>query len=120
MYLSPCFVSLAHFGRPNGALNPPCIVASAVAGAGVETVVPPLPTPPAVYSIICPRRETEKHRSPSMYGAHAHARNTQRNSNGGPNHFRQHHREFRCNCSLFDDGQKKYGDRVAPTVRYMI
>ena len=47
----------------NGALNPPRIVASAtysrghasVAGVGVETAVPSLPTPPAVYSIICLR-----------------------------------------------------------------
>ena len=64
---------------------------------------PPLPTPPAVYSIICLRRETEKHRSPSMYGAHAHASNMQGSSNSNPNHFDQPHCEFRCDCSLFDD-----------------
>jgi len=41
----------------NGALNPPRIVASA--GVGVETVVPPLPTPP---SIVCLRRAIENHK----------------------------------------------------------
>ena len=45
----------------NGALSPPRVVASAVASVGVETVVPPLPTSPAVYPIICLRRAIEKH-----------------------------------------------------------
>ena len=60
----------------NGALNPPRIVASAthsrgpvpVAGVGVETVVRPLPTPVAVYSIICLRQTSEKGRLLSTYG----------------------------------------------------
>ena len=103
---SPCISTYS-----NGALNSPSIVASAVAGVGAETVVPPLPTPPAVYSIVCPRRAIEKHRSPSMYGAQAHASSMQRNSNSSPNHFRQHHCECRCDCSLFD-GRQMYGDEV--------
>ena len=100
----------------NGALNPPRVVASAVASVGVETVVPPLPTLPAVYPIIYLRPAIEKHRSPNMYGAHAHASNTQRNSNSNsnsnPNHFHQHHCECRWDCSLFDDRQM-YGDEVS-------
>ena len=96
----------------NSALNPPHIAAFAVTGVGVETVVPPLPTPPAVCSIICPWQATEKHRSPSMYGAHAHASSTQRNSDSSPNHFHRHHCECLCDCSLFDDRQK-YGDEVS-------
>jgi len=54
----------------NGALNPPRIVASAVAGVGVETVVPPLPTPPAVYG---GRQKNTDHRSCT---AHAHTSTT--------------------------------------------
>ena len=107
----------------NGALNPPRVVASAVASVGVETVVPPPPTPPAVYSIICLRRATEKHRSLSMYGAHARVSNTQRNSNSNSNlnHFHQHHCECRCDCSLFVDRQM-YGDEVsaACTLHYLM
>src|SRR5258706_16438665 len=55
----------------NGALNPPRIVASAVAGVGVETVVPPLPTPPAVYSIIR-LRGRQKNTDHRACTAHAH------------------------------------------------
>ena len=77
MCLSPCSIltcplrqtqsyAFSHFISPysNDALSPPRIVASAthsrghvsVVGVGVETVVPPLPTPAAVYSIISLRR----------------------------------------------------------------
>src|SRR5258706_16415344 len=65
----PCFVSTCPLWQTQYcaslifqcALNPPRIIAPAthsrghvsVAGVGVETVIPPLPTPPAVYSIIC-------------------------------------------------------------------
>src|SRR5258706_8431974 len=53
----------------NGALNPPRIVASAVAGVGVETVVPPLPTPPAVYG---GRQKNINHPDHRACTAHAH------------------------------------------------
>ena len=94
----------------NGALNPPRIVASttysrgnvSVAGVGVETVVPPLPTPPAVYSIICLRQTTEKVRSPSTHGARTHASDSQLNINSSPNHFHQHHCE--CCCDFHPSG----------------
>ena len=73
----------------NGALNPPRIVASAtcsrgrvcVTGVGIETVVPPLPTPPAVYLSTSNDR---KSRPPSTHGARAHTNNSQRNSNSSP------------------------------------
>src|SRR5258706_2578720 len=71
----------------NGALNPPRIVASAVGGVGVETVVPPLPTPPAVYSIIRLRRAAEKHKAPHMYRARAHARQSPTHNNSQPPHL---------------------------------
>src|SRR5258706_5575429 len=74
----------------NGALNPPRIVASAVAGVGVETVVPPLSTPPAVYG---GRQKNTDHQACT-----AHASNSQRNNNSSPNHFHQHHCDYRCDC----------------------
>src|SRR5258706_4604341 len=57
----------------NGALNPPRIVASAVAGVGVETVVPPLPTPPAVYG---GRQKNIDHPDHRACTAHAHTPTT--------------------------------------------
>src|SRR5258706_4044036 len=90
----------------NSALNPPRIVASptysrgpvSVAGVGVETVVPPLPTPPAVYSIICLRGRQRK-ADRRVRTARAHASNSQlnRNRNRNRNHFHRHHCECCCN-----------------------
>ncbi len=90
----------------SGALNPPRIVASAthsrghvpVAGVDVETIVPPLPTPPAVYSITAGDRKRKKadRRARAACGARANASNSQLNSNSSPNHFHQHHCECCC------------------------
>ncbi len=87
----------------NGALNPPRIVASAthsrgyvsVAGVGVEIVVPPLPTPPAVYSIIFLRWTTDIGRSPSTYRARTRQQHPAQQQQH-PDHFHQHHCECCC------------------------
>ena len=126
----------------NGESNLPRIVASAthsrgdvsVAGVGVETVVPPLPTPPTVYSMICLRRTTEKaNRRAHTVRAHTPANRTP-TATATPPTFTSatanaaatstpsgvtRPLSSSCSCSSYSDRHSTLATKRHPPVRYL-